>query len=157
MNNINYKNITHENSLFKCMNHLVYLTANNEPTDAICYEIAMLQCAKIDICEPRTVNTQVDEFVYHKLWHKLKPFQRTNRIELYVNELKSINENNAKELIANIIKALASKTFVATNLSYKKDVPKKQNKYVIDYDPVKGRLVNIEGITYDNGKYTCAF
>jgi hypothetical protein len=74
-----------------------------------------------------------------------------------VNELKSINENNAKELIANIIKALASKTFVATNLSYKKDVPKKQNKYVIDYDPVKGRLVNIEGITYDNGKYTCAF
>ncbi len=160
MEKINFQKISDSNNCFRIMNQICFLKyiklkkkIDTKQEINKCF-IEQLQFFEFNNKDDKSFENEDNtlKLMYHKLWNKLAKIHKINRIQKYINELKNIDQKNSTILFKHIIdKLFNDKIFNATNSTVKKNT-KKKNKYTIDYDPINGIIVHIEGIYYSDTK-----
>jgi hypothetical protein len=109
------------------------------------------------------------QLVYHKLWNKLTRFHKENKIKEYIDNLNNCSQQNKNSLLKEVMDEIDEKKYLAMHsmirietVNKKKryfyidpehddnEFVMKKNKNYIDYDPIKGVIVNISNISYND-------
>lgn len=80
--------------------------------------------------------------IYQNYWHKLKPIHQKNKLEEYINNLPT-DEDNKKKILENVFTAVDEKILT-----------KKVN---VEYDHTVLLIKNIKGLKYDETNKTYTF
>lgn len=140
-----YKNIIklrEDNKIYKYKNelegNLILTEESKEYINSILNNIKTKSNKKLNTVDG--IFNEMDNLVYKRYWHKLKPIHQKMKLTEYIKNLNISNKLNENKLINNLY-----------DLIDKKILTKKK---LVDYDPFKACITNINILTYNEKKDT---